>query len=450
MPALDKEDIAVIQGVRTELVAAIESGMKDQAAKLEVKLNELVDASTKKQETAHAEEVKKYEVRITDLEAWKKDANVRLSKYPNGGDFNPTQFKTFGQLVVESEGFKACDFTGRFRMKTTIKTRIRDMKAAVPMTGGVVTPTVAPVGSFPILPVRVGIVPLPVQRLVMRDLMTVIPLEGTNAVEYVKEAWPTVGAGYQINEGDIKPASQATYSEYTATVRTIAHYLKLSRQMASDVPAIMTMLEQRLLYFVLRFEEGEILFGDNSAGHLWGIMPQATPIGIGTPAATFTVIDELRAAISQLENAFFEPTAIVLNPLDAATIETMKTTYGSYLLADRAPREDGLLRMWGLPVITTPSMPQGNYLVGAFPGNVALFDREQATVEMSMENEDDFIRNLITLRAEERVTLAVFQPNAFVKGPFKSLPIGPGTFSASDEHQHVPTPGPLPPHASKK
>jgi hypothetical protein len=62
-------------------------------------------------------------------------------------------------------------------------------------------------------------------------------------------------------------------------------------------------------------------------------------------------------------------------------------------------------------------MVANDYLVGAFPGNAALFDRESVNVEMAFQNEDDFIRNLITIRAEERVAFAVFQPKAFAKGP---------------------------------
>ena len=65
-----------------------------------------------------------------------------------------------------------------------------------------------------------------------------------------------------------------------------------------------------------------------------------------------------------------------------------------------------------------------DYLCGAFPGNAALFDRETVNVEMAFQNEDDFVRNLITLRAEERVALAVYVPKAFAKGPFLALPTG--------------------------
>jgi hypothetical protein len=77
-------------------------------------------------------------------------------------------------------------------------------------------------------------------------------------------------------------------------------------------------------------------------------------------------------------------------------------------------------------------MAVGDFLVGAFPGNCALFDRETVTVEIAFQNEDDFVRNLVTIRAEEHVAFAVFVPQAFVCGPFSCPPCaGGGPFEAA-------------------
>jgi HK97 family phage major capsid protein len=165
-------------------------------------------------------------------------------------------------------------------------------------------------------------------------------------------------------------------------------------------------------------------------------MPQATkeatfwtPPGTGN---TFNSLDELNIAETHIENQFYFPNAIILNPTDEAKLEMMKTSFGSYVLSDRAPYQDGLLRVWGLPVVTTPNMAVGDFLVGAFPGQCALFDRETVTVEIAFQNEDDFVRNLVTVRAEERVAFAVFVPQAFVCGPFSCPPCaGGGPFEAA-------------------
>jgi HK97 family phage major capsid protein len=61
-------------------------------------------------------------------------------------------------------------------------------------------------------------------------------------------------------------------------------------------------------------------------------------------------------------------------------------------------------------------MPEGMFLVGAFALGAQIYDRLTATVMISTENEDDFIRNLVTVLCEERLAFAVKRPAAFVKG----------------------------------
>ncbi len=63
-------------------------------------------------------------------------------------------------------------------------------------------------------------------------------------------------------------------------------------------------------------------------------------------------------------------------------------------------------------------MATDHFMVGAFNIAAQVFDRQQAVVEVSTENDKDFISNLVTIRAEERLALAVFRPESFVHGTF--------------------------------
>ena len=108
-------------------------------------------------------------------------------------------------------------------------------------------------------------------------------------------------------------------------------------------------------------------------------------------------------------------TGIVLNPHDWGVLLSSTPAYYLLGLPAHLPAEVGL---WGIPLVLSPAMPSGHYLVGQFDPYSQIFDREDAAVEAALQNEDDFIRNLVALRSEERLAFAVYQPNAFAQGTF--------------------------------
>ena len=83
----------------------------------------------------------------------------------------------------------------------------------------------------------------------------------------------------------------------------------------------------------------------------------------------------------------------------------------------------GTSAVWNLPLILSPACPKGTFLVGAFMQATILFDREVLTVEISYENEDDFIHNLACFRGELRCCAAAPLPQGLMKGSFPSTSI---------------------------
>jgi len=336
---------------------------------------------------------------------------------PPGSTNEPGTGVTIGQQLTESEQYKSAGrWEGRARLSMTLKARIDMRSTPAPTPLANTTPITEGGSGLYIFPRRVAWVTPPQFPMAMRDILDVIPIEGTNAIEFVKETY-TAAPDYQVTEGTRKAQSSISWTDNTAMVRTIAHFTKVSRQMLADVPSVQTSIDTMLTYTLRYKEDLEILFGDNSAGHLNGIMTQATaysiPPGLGTMAGA-TNIDTLAAAALQVANNGFRPTNIVMNPTDWTAMNMLKTTYGSYILG--GPASLAAPQLWGLPVTTSYHMTSLNYLVGSFPGNAALFDRETLMIEISFENEDDFVNNMATIRCEERVALAVYRPLAFVKG----------------------------------
>jgi HK97 family phage major capsid protein len=438
MAVVDQADLELVRELRAEWRKSFEEGMQqerkkgfvdDEARSKCTRIDERLIKVTDEVIATQAKRIDEQAKRIDDQDAKLRAFGERLTRPPGAGaDDGLHLVKSLGQRFIEADNFKNAQFQGKFQIQVGLtKTRIKDLSHKATIAEGGATTITPPAGAYPIFPRRIGLVPQQFAPLTMRDLVDVIPLDATNAVEYVTEVW-TNNAGYQVLEGDLKPSSAVTYTDHTAVVRTIAHYVKVSRQMAADVSFIITTINNRLSQFVLLKEDTEILYGDNSAGHLWGIMPQATAATVYYPTAgqpaNDTAIDQLNMAETYVENQFYFPTAYILHPTTWARIEAFKTTYGQYLMPG-VPYSEGTQRLWGLPVITTPVMAVNDYLCGAFPGNCALFDRESVNVEMAFQNEDDFIRNLITIRAEERVAFAVYVPKAFAKGPLvTALPVG--------------------------
>ena len=109
----------------------------------------------------------------------------------------------------------------------------------------------------------------------------------------------------------------------------------------------------------------------------------------------------------------------VLNPIDWAAIETLKDTSGQYIIGN----PQGALNptLWKLPVVETQAITVNKFLTGAFSMGAQLVDRWLSRVEVATENEDDFIKNLVTILAEERLALAVYRPEAFIYGDIEPV-----------------------------
>jgi HK97 family phage major capsid protein len=69
-------------------------------------------------------------------------------------------------------------------------------------------------------------------------------------------------------------------------------------------------------------------------------------------------------------------------------------------------------------VVQSYSFEPGDFMVGAFKLAATLFDREEAQILVSNEDQDNFVRNLVTVLCEERLALAVTRPAAFIYGSF--------------------------------
>jgi len=65
-------------------------------------------------------------------------------------------------------------------------------------------------------------------------------------------------------------------------------------------------------------------------------------------------------------------------------------------------------------------MPAGSFLIGSLRSSAIIYQRQGAVVEMGFVN-DDFVKNLVTLRAEERLGLGVDRPAGIMYGAITAV-----------------------------
>lgn len=237
----------------------------------------------------------------------------------------------------------------------------------------------------------------------------------SNAIEFMQETGFTNNAAV-VAEAAQKPESSLSFDLQTAPVRTIAHFIKASVQVLDDVPALQSYIDTRLRYGLALVEETELLSGDGTGQHLLGLIPQATPFDVNRLKVGDTRIDVIRRAMTQLRLSEYRADGIVLHPDDWEEIELTKDDNQDYVWAN--PRQLAGPTLWGLPVIDSTSLEPGEFLIGAFQMAAMIWDRQDAVVELSTEDSDNFQKNLVTIRAEERLALTVFRPESFIYGDF--------------------------------
>lgn len=344
---------------------------------------ELLHAEVKKQEESDSES-------ISD-KIWKGGAFADLKQ--------ACKENRFYRSIVSPE---FCLSDPSAEMKTTITTA----------TVGRSTPGI-------LVPERVpGIVPLARRELRMRDILPV----GTctaDGIEFIRESAFTNAASPQTEASD-KGESALTFTIAHEHTTTIATWIPATRQVLDDFQELQRYVNDTLLYGLKLKEETEILSGDALGTHLNGLCTQATAYAGTYVVASDTNIDLLNHAITEMEVRNEQPDFLVLNPVEWREIIGTKTNEGGanlgmYIVGTPGGPYMQVPTLWGLRVIRSNSMTAGHFLMGD-SRMCKIYDRMNATIDISTQHSDYFVKNLVAIRAEERIALAVFRTAAFTYG----------------------------------
>lgn len=318
--------------------------------------------------------------------------------------------KSLGQQFVESEAGEWLKTTNGRRTgaawtSPSVELIVPDsLQAATLSTDG------ASGGDLIVSQYRAGIVPVLFKRLTIADLLA----SGTtdsNSVTYMKESSFT-NAAAAVAEGAAKPESTLVFDQVTDQVKKLAHWLPVTEEMLEDVAQVRSYIDARLRLGVELTEEDQLLNGSGSGANIQGILNRS-----GLHAAQARSTDTNADAIFKqiwaiLTDSFLMPDGVVINPTNWQSIALSKDSSGQYYGAGPfAPMQARTL--WGLPVVVTPTIAANTGLVGAFRQGAQVFRKGGIRVEASNSHADFFVKNLVAIRAEERLALAVYRPGSF-------------------------------------
>jgi len=351
-----------------------------------------------------------------------------VERFPGGGA--PDQ-KSLAEILGEDDGFKRLIADKRGRAVLTLKggdaLQMLRKTTITESAAGSATSGVLPIGRLP------GITSEARQQLTIRDALTASPTT-FQIVDFVKTLSP-MGLASPVAEASTKPENALTFTTVSERVKVIAHWIPASRQILDDMAGLVAYVNSTLMYYLREEEELQILSGDNVGEDLHGLIPQASAFNTGLLTAHFgwNKIDIIGSAIEQITSSKeLQPTFIVLHPQDWWSIRLTKDSFGRYILGD--PQTAGFstptgfaispgANIFGLQAIPTTSIAAGTFLVGSgSPVATEIFDRLEATIDISTEHSTFFTQNLIAIRAEERLALVTRRPGSFVTGSFITSP----------------------------
>jgi HK97 family phage major capsid protein len=367
---------------------------------------------------------------VSTIDGTADEKGVVLHNGMNSVSF-PRREQTAGEIFVNSSGYKsmyqAVKETGHWPqgMKTgaiaieTKGTLLEGTGAPGSGTGG---------GLIPVPDEIPGVVQKLFQPLSVTDLI----LSGTttvSTVRYIVEGTATSGAA-GVAEGGSKPQSTLALSTRDESVRKIATSLKVSSEMLEDASQTRAYIDGRLSLFVGIEQERQVVRGAGT-NDLVGIMDSTRGINIyaGGTAAGNKAVQLFKAMNGQRGSALIEPDWFLIHPTDYQDLRLLTDTAGQFFgggpfqgpygngsnLASSGQITQATDHIWNKPVVVTTAVGgAGTALIGTSSA-AQLFSRSGLTVEATNSNEDDFLKNLVAIRAEKRQALAVYRPTAFTE-----------------------------------
>jgi hypothetical protein len=246
-------------------------------------------------------------------------------------------------------------------------------------------------------------------RLTVEDLLTTVPITIGNSVTYPIVKTRTAISGTPQTEGAAKPGGEYEFDMRTEVLLTMAGWVKLSTQFIEDAPSLVAYINSDLPLQIRQNVEAylvDALYDDAQGTGGGGVVAGA---GINGSNG----FDAILEAITVIQENGGNPDGMIITPIDWASLLVTKATGGDEHYLGGGPFT-ATSNPWNLRVVVTPSAVPGEPLVGDFGRGAKIYSRGGYQVDSTNTDQDDFIKNKFTVRAERRLVEGTTYPEFFV------------------------------------
>lgn len=330
--------------------------------------------------------------------------DVRLQK---ANQNQPLKVKTFNSVLGETIKENAEKIKG-FKQGDNL---VLELKAVGDMSIAGNFPSSTPFNQE----VMSGMIQRPYDRVWLSDYL---PQGSTTkgSVIYPKENGGEGGAATWVTGSGNKAQMDFDLTSQTAFVKWIAGVVIVDREMLDDLDWTASYLQSKMLIALKIAENAFILNGTADSNPVVGLLTAATAYDGTFTAAVDKIVDAAYGQIPEDTFEFYQGNTAIMNVRDSVKIGLNKATgSGEYDLPDgTVVFENGVLKVAGLNIATTTQLAANNFL--AFDRSATLLINRLAPELRMFEDADLAKQNKVMFRIEERITLAIFNNAAIVKG----------------------------------
>lgn len=381
----------------TELKSLIDDGFKSVQEKVGADLKsamEKYEGQLKDAGSASVEAKAEVKALAEEFKSIAASVNEIAQKQSAGFEKGDSRIMTAGEEFVKSDAFAALVKGERDKVRLEVKNTVTSDSTTV----------------FP--DQRPGVIPGNFAPLTIRQLFRAVPVS-TNMVNSLRElAWTNSAA--EVSQGAAKNQSDLTFEQYNVPIQTVAHWIKVSKQLMEDAPAIMAYIDTRLRDGLAQRIDAQLLNGNGTSPNLSGLTDSGNFTAY-TPTSDDLLVDAINRAKYALWATGNTPDTVIVNPATWGAMERTREGAGTGQYLYGTPGTIAGANAFGLRIVLSNNMPAAKFLVGAIDSSCVLYNRTGAVVEAGYVG-DDFTNNLVTLRAEERLGLGVERPSGLLYG----------------------------------